>query len=65
MAVDVSDKCLFLRRTVLTSVQYWVVHKCNVDVPAMYDRHGRYQYWNGIVGITFSLVTDPLTTTYE
>ncbi|KAJ7867667.1 cytosine-purine permease [Mycena olivaceomarginata] len=27
---------------------YWIVHKCNVDVPAMYDRHGRYQYWNGI-----------------
>ncbi|KAJ6531800.1 permease for cytosine/purines, uracil, thiamine, allantoin-domain-containing protein [Mycena capillaripes] len=27
---------------------YWIVHKCNVDVPAMYDPHGRYQYWNGI-----------------
>jgi len=30
------------------AVDYWIVHKCNVDVPAMYDRHGRYQYWNGI-----------------
>ncbi|KAF8206421.1 permease for cytosine/purines, uracil, thiamine, allantoin-domain-containing protein [Mycena galopus ATCC 62051] len=33
----------------LMTVDYWIVHKCNVDVPAMYDRHGRYQYWNGIV----------------
>ncbi|KAF7374888.1 hypothetical protein MSAN_00374900 [Mycena sanguinolenta] len=32
----------------LMVVDYWIVHKCNVDVPAMYDRHGRYQYWNGI-----------------
>ncbi|KAJ7601768.1 permease for cytosine/purines, uracil, thiamine, allantoin-domain-containing protein [Mycena polygramma] len=32
----------------LIVVDYWIVHKCNVDVPAMYDRHGRYQYWNGI-----------------
>ncbi|KAJ7603746.1 permease for cytosine/purines, uracil, thiamine, allantoin-domain-containing protein [Mycena polygramma] len=30
------------------ALYYWIVHKCNVDVPAMYDRHGRYQYWNGI-----------------
>ncbi|KAF9004841.1 NCS1 nucleoside transporter family [Hymenopellis radicata] len=27
---------------------YWLVHKCKVDVPAMYDPHGRYRYWNGI-----------------
>ncbi|KAJ6494831.1 permease for cytosine/purines, uracil, thiamine, allantoin-domain-containing protein [Mycena vitilis] len=32
----------------LIVVDYWIVHKGNVDVPAMYDRHGRYQYWNGI-----------------
>ncbi|KAJ6513251.1 permease for cytosine/purines, uracil, thiamine, allantoin-domain-containing protein [Mycena sanguinolenta] len=32
----------------LMVVDYWIVHKCNVDVPAMYDRHGRYHYWNGI-----------------
>ncbi|KAF7330575.1 hypothetical protein MVEN_02497800 [Mycena venus] len=32
----------------LMAVDYWIVHRCNVDVPAMYDRHGRYQYWNGI-----------------
>ncbi|KAK7440045.1 hypothetical protein VKT23_017296 [Stygiomarasmius scandens] len=27
---------------------YWLVHKCKVDVPAMYDPNGRYRYWNGI-----------------
>ncbi|KAF9477454.1 cytosine-purine permease [Pholiota conissans] len=27
---------------------YWIVHKCKVDVPAMYDPNGRYQYWKGI-----------------
>jgi len=27
---------------------YWLVHKGNVDVPAMYDPHGIYRYWNGI-----------------
>ncbi|KAG6908044.1 hypothetical protein DXG01_006406 [Tephrocybe rancida] len=27
---------------------YWLVHKGNVDVPAMYHPHGRYRYWNGI-----------------
>ncbi|KAH0579788.1 hypothetical protein H2248_002623 [Termitomyces sp. 'cryptogamus'] len=27
---------------------YWLVHKGNVDVPAMYYPHGRYRYWNGI-----------------
>ncbi|KAL0952723.1 hypothetical protein HGRIS_006956 [Hohenbuehelia grisea] len=29
-------------------VDYWFVHKCNVDVPAMYQPEGRYKYWNGI-----------------
>ncbi|KAG6883284.1 hypothetical protein C0992_009178, partial [Termitomyces sp. T32_za158] len=28
---------------------YWLVHKGNVDVPAMYDPCGRYVYWHGIV----------------
>ncbi|KAJ7494742.1 cytosine-purine permease [Mycena galericulata] len=32
----------------LMAVDYWVVHRGNVDVPAMYDPHGRYRYWNGI-----------------
>ncbi|KAJ7170692.1 permease for cytosine/purines, uracil, thiamine, allantoin-domain-containing protein [Mycena crocata] len=32
----------------LILVQYWIVHKGKVDVPAMYDPHGRYRYWNGI-----------------
>ncbi|KAJ3503587.1 hypothetical protein NLJ89_g8364 [Agrocybe chaxingu] len=27
---------------------YWIIHRCKVDVPAMYDPHGRYRYWNGI-----------------
>ncbi|KAF4586220.1 hypothetical protein EYR38_010494 [Pleurotus pulmonarius] len=26
---------------------YWIVHRCKVDVPAMYDPHGRYAYWHG------------------
>ncbi|KDR74147.1 hypothetical protein GALMADRAFT_251034 [Galerina marginata CBS 339.88] len=29
-------------------VDYWIVHRCKVDVPAMYDPYGRYRYWNGI-----------------
>ncbi|KAK7041780.1 hypothetical protein VNI00_009069 [Paramarasmius palmivorus] len=27
---------------------YWIIHKCKVDVRAMYDPQGRYRYWNGI-----------------
>ncbi|KDQ54500.1 hypothetical protein JAAARDRAFT_135506 [Jaapia argillacea MUCL 33604] len=26
---------------------YWIVHRCKVDVPAMYDPHGRYRYFYG------------------
>ncbi|KAF9456393.1 cytosine-purine permease [Collybia nuda] len=29
-------------------IMYWLVHRCNVDVPAMYNPRGRYRYWNGI-----------------
>ncbi|KAF9446544.1 NCS1 nucleoside transporter family [Macrolepiota fuliginosa MF-IS2] len=29
-------------------IDFWFIHKCRYDVPAMYDPHGRYQYWNGI-----------------
>ncbi|KAJ7650249.1 permease for cytosine/purines, uracil, thiamine, allantoin-domain-containing protein [Roridomyces roridus] len=29
-------------------IDYWIVHQCKVDVPAMYDPNGRYHYWNGI-----------------
>ncbi|KAJ7143683.1 permease for cytosine/purines, uracil, thiamine, allantoin-domain-containing protein [Mycena epipterygia] len=32
----------------LMAVDYWIVHKENVDVPTMYDPHGRYRSWNGI-----------------
>jgi len=40
---------------------YWLVHKCKVDVPAMYDPNGRYRYWNGInwraaVALAFSVI---------
>ncbi|PQE32553.1 NCS1 nucleoside transporter protein [Rutstroemia sp. NJR-2017a WRK4] len=27
---------------------YWLVKKQHLDVPALYDPHGRYSYWNGI-----------------
>ena len=27
---------------------YWLVHRQHIDVPALYDPHGRYEYWNGI-----------------
>jgi len=27
---------------------YWLVKKQHIDVPALYDPHGRYHYWNGI-----------------
>ncbi|KAF7316831.1 hypothetical protein HMN09_00416300 [Mycena chlorophos] len=32
----------------LMAVDYWIVHRGKVDVPAMYEPHGRYRYWNGI-----------------
>ncbi|KAJ7066964.1 cytosine-purine permease [Mycena amicta] len=32
----------------LITVDYWIVHRGKVDVPAMYDYRGRYRYWNGI-----------------
>ena len=28
---------------------YYIVHRCKVDVPAMYDPHGRYRYISGVV----------------
>lgn len=27
---------------------FWLVKKQHIDVPALYDPHGRYSYWNGI-----------------
>ena len=30
---------------------YYIVHRCKVDVPAMYDPHGRYRYTSGIVSL--------------
>ena len=29
-------------------VDYWIIHRCAVDLPAMYEPHGRYSYWKGI-----------------
>ncbi|KAF5353440.1 hypothetical protein D9756_008119 [Leucocoprinus leucothites] len=29
-------------------VDYWLIRKCKVDVPAMYDPNGIYRYWNGV-----------------
>jgi NCS1 family nucleobase:cation symporter-1 len=29
-------------------VDYWILHRGKVDVPAMYDPHGRYRYWRGV-----------------
>ena len=30
---------------------YYIVHRCRVDVPAMYDPHGRYRYNSGVVSL--------------
>ena len=30
---------------------YYIVHRCRVDIPAMYDPHGRYRYTSGIVSL--------------
>lgn len=27
---------------------YWIIKRQNYDVPALYNPHGRYHYWNGI-----------------
>ncbi|TVY39558.1 putative permease [Lachnellula cervina] len=27
---------------------FWLVKRQNIDVPALYNPHGRYQFWNGI-----------------
>ena len=33
------------------TMQYWIVHKCKVDVPAMYRPNGRYRYTFGFVRV--------------
>jgi len=30
---------------------FYIVHRCKVDVPAMYDPHGRYRYTSGVVSL--------------
>lgn len=27
---------------------YWIIKRRNIDVPALYDPHGRYRYWHGL-----------------
>lgn len=34
--------------------QYWLVHRGKVDVPAMYQPHGRYRYTYGFVSFSLS-----------
>jgi hypothetical protein len=57
MVVDVwitlSSKDLFQHLT-FPPFQYWLIRGCKIDVPALYDPHGRYRYWNGIVSSSFS-----------
>ncbi len=42
------------------SIQYWLVHKCRVDVPSMYKPHGRYRYtagfnWRAVLAVVVSV----------
>lgn len=32
----------------IISSDYWIVKKGRIDIPALYDPHGRYRYWYGI-----------------
>ncbi|KAI0806114.1 cytosine-purine permease [Irpex lacteus] len=39
---------------------YWLVHKCRVDVPSMYKPHGRYRYtagfnWRAVLAVVVSV----------
>ncbi|EKM58456.1 uncharacterized protein PHACADRAFT_182787 [Phanerochaete carnosa HHB-10118-sp] len=39
---------------------YWLVHRCKVDVPAMYDPRGRYRYacgfnWRAVLAVVVSV----------
>ena len=38
---------------------YYIVHKCRVDVPAMYDPNGRYRYTYGIVSLSPRSIDPP------
>ena len=44
---------------------YWLVHRCKVDVPAMYNPHGRYRYTCGFVRVSCSSLALPLAMTRE
>ena len=32
----------------IMAADYWIVKKRHIDVPGLYDPHGRYRYWNGV-----------------
>ena len=40
---------LKLVKTYCHSMKYWLVHRCEIDVPAMYQPQGRYRYTYGFV----------------
>ena len=42
---------------------YYIVHKCRVDVPAMYDPNGRYRYTYGVVSLFSPYPSQHLTHT--
>ncbi|KIJ07339.1 hypothetical protein PAXINDRAFT_121110 [Paxillus involutus ATCC 200175] len=47
--------------TGIMTVDYWLVHRTRVDVPAMYNPHGRYRYtygvnWRALATLVISIV---------
>jgi NCS1 family nucleobase:cation symporter-1 len=49
MVVDVSlASPYYLPSLIIPCTKYWILHRGKVDVPAMYDPHGRYRYWRGV-----------------
>lgn len=32
----------------ILACDYWLVKKRHIDVPSLYRRYARYQYWNGL-----------------
>ncbi|KAJ7067258.1 permease for cytosine/purines, uracil, thiamine, allantoin-domain-containing protein [Mycena amicta] len=45
-----SSYCIFMApiAAMYVALQYFIVHRCKVDVQQLYDPEGRYKYWNGI-----------------
>ncbi|MEB3197786.1 MAG: NCS1 family nucleobase:cation symporter-1 [Candidatus Sericytochromatia bacterium] len=38
-------------------VDYWLLRRCELDVPGLYETHGRYRYWRGwnLAGVAAAL----------